>query len=256
MQDVSQGVNPVLNESETAYCANTCAQVRAWGIRKTNSTLLPDRLMHARERSESYCRSSFYTCYFKAKNKIMKNAILIFSLLVLSGCAENMFAQPVAEVLSKTTDGKILLEKWRKVKERAILEAGAAMDFGSPRKIRKGKNPEIVVRRDEIYLNGKRLRFGDSLENWKKVIRGNARCFDGGMILCLWDDLGIEVGTKHGSEKEVISMNLIFNLPEEDKDLGKTEYPDGTPAEKFPEYATRDVFPVFFWSWMDSESTR
>lgn len=175
----------------------------------------------------------------------MKNAILIFSLLVLSGCAENMFAQPVAEVLSKTTDGKILLEKWPKLKERAILEAGAAMDFGSPRKIRKGKNPEIVVRRDEIYLNGKRLRFGDSLENWKKVIRGNPRCFDGGMILCLWDDLGIEVGTKHGSEKEVISMNLIFNLPEEDKDLGKTEYPDGTPAEKFPEYATRDVFPGF-----------
>lgn len=106
----------------------------------------------------------------------------------------------------------------------------------------KPKEPDIVILKNAVYFNGKMLKFGDSLESWKKIIAGNPRCFPGGMTMCIWDDLGLKVGTTDKMPENVTLLNLHINFSEAEKDEINSAYQAGQTASKRESYLPKKAF--------------
>lgn len=127
------------------------------------------------------------------------------------------------------------------VKELA-MQGGKEAEYILPRKIRLNTAEKLVLSRNQIYFNGKELRIGEPLSSWKDVIPGKPRCIEESIILCLWDDFGLVVGTADKTGKKVRFMNLYLNFMEDERNLVPVNYPDGRPAKKLPDYLPHRAF--------------
>jgi hypothetical protein len=72
--------------------------------------------------------------------------------------------------------------------------------------------PALIIRNQKLYFNGQELVFGETLDSWKTVMRGNPRCLKDGINFCVWDDLGLEVGTEDEKKRIVTSFTMYLNF--------------------------------------------
>lgn len=124
-------------------------------------------------------------------------------------------------------------------------KAGAIPDYGKPRIVPKGAKPEIVIKDDKIMFNGRLLQFGKPINEWKKIFMSKARC-DSNKIAtaCVWDDIGIQAGTKPGGKRGAVTYLTIFlNKRPIDPYKGLvTHNPDGTLITPDVDYAPKQAF--------------
>ena len=135
------------------------------------------------------------------------------------------------------------LELLNELKGKAQEHAGEVKDWGKPRVVARGPKPEIVIKGDQIFIGGTQLKAGESLARWKAVIGGGARCEGSDSISCIWDQLGIEVGTYKNSPNLVSGMQITLNIEPQDP-LFPRPRPEYLPKHPFPGYLELDGFGI------------
>jgi len=137
----------------------------------------------------------------------------------------------VEQFAANDNDQRSLIDRWNELRVKAMQEAGVIKDWGNPRKVGKGARPQIILSKNEIHFDGKKLVLGEPIESWKEKILAKPRCFDNGMTLCVWDEYGLEVGTGYKNLNKVQFMNIYINADHSNENVGKADYPDGRPAK-------------------------
>jgi hypothetical protein len=73
----------------------------------------------------------------------------------------------------------------------------------------------IILMKSTIKIDGKEVWLGDRIENWISTISGKARCSHkrNSLKLCVWDDMGLEIGTDLVDTTRVafVNINLAFD---------------------------------------------
>lgn len=162
----------------------------------------------------------------------MKNSFSIesFFILFLAG----VFAPTAAQSahLAEENDGRQnLMGRLNEVRQKALGELRALEYPDEPRKIKRGAVPELIVIKDEIFFNSKKLKLDEPLTKWKKTIGSTPRCFEDGTIFCVWEDYGLEIGTSAKHPGKVKFINIYISFDPDDQQIGRADYPDGRPAE-------------------------
>lgn len=146
----------------------------------------------------------------------------------------------------KNNDNKAPLgaHLWNEIQRKAAQAVGAAKDFGQPRVVKRGAKPEIILKDSSLSVDGD-LKFGSPIEVWKKKLGGEPRCRGEAprMSICVWDTLGLEVGTNDGSSPTVEFLVVHLSIPTKDpaEALFKTNA-DGTPSAPSIEWRPRNPF--------------
>lgn len=142
---------------------------------------------------------------------------LLFFVLSLN-CPFSLSMQSDATSVKQFEGRGRLITAWTDLKRKAEREIKSAVNASARGRVKKGASPELILMNKLIFFNGRQLQLGSSLESWKKIIPGNPRCFEGKMTLCVWDQLGLEVGTdqKNGQKVQFINISLRFDDTEKD----------------------------------------
>ena len=82
----------------------------------------------------------------------------------------------------------------------------------APAGIRKHAPPVIAVSGADIKINGKTVWFGDTLDSWKRSLGGTPTCYDEGIVICVWHDNGLSLGTddKDKTRGTFMTINLTI----------------------------------------------
>jgi hypothetical protein len=181
----------------------------------------------------------------------MKHILTALMLTSAIGChAEGQ--DPTQESPKKTkqsapsetrTTGDELRELFRK----AAKAAGTIKDNGKPRKVQRGASPEVVIQSSNIIFNGKPLKFGTHIDEWKKVLGGSPRTFQEYPTIFVWDDLGIQIVTANEQVTKVVQMAVYSNQKPKDPYAGMvTVWPDGSPNIPTPDFNPKHIFTGYF----------
>lgn len=129
--------------------------------------------------------------------------------------------------------------------------AGDETQNAQVRLVNRGAKPEILLEGEGIRLNGTDVEIGGAFESWKAALKGNPRCTSkkNGIALCVWDDLGIEVGTGVRDQNKVTFLNVHFYVPsptglEPVPTFSGREPPPARPRKAFPGYLQLDGFGI------------
>lgn len=168
----------------------------------------------------------------------MKQLIwILFLLSTVSACNAE----------SPSPDNKPLMQDvWNKALRKAAQGANAFKNYGKPRVIPKGAKPEIIVKGNEIFINGTSVAIGQPIDKWKNALPKTAICRGQVRQVCKWDLLGIEVSTQSLSNTAVFDVIFYFNLEQHESWTYATERPDGTPATPPIDYRPKHPFPGYF----------
>lgn len=176
----------------------------------------------------------------------MKTEKFVFFLVILMFCFEitNVIAQ-VHDPVDKKSNKENAWDKISELKKKAMLELGMIKSAESKKNVKKGKRPEIILLQDKIYFNAKELRLGYSLESWKKIIPGAPRCNGPKISLCIWDELGIDIGLASEGAHKVKFLNIQISMSKGDKEKNNVNYPDGRRAGELLDLNPYNVFPGY-----------
>lgn len=126
---------------------------------------------------------------------------------------------------------------------KASEEAEAAKDYGQARIVPRGASPEIVIQRDQISVNGKGLKLGESLDKWIKALPTEPVCDRGGpRVLCNWHTLGIQVLTDRQRNEVVVEVGIYVALESNEMWKYFTRTPDGRPIEPPTDWKPKNAF--------------
>ena len=171
---------------------------------------------------------------------MFKYLIFMASLLSSSSLLASALESEIQNI--KQLDEQSVLESLNILKSRATSVLQSARRVEKSRVVKKGAHPEVIIIKDSLYFNGEKLKFGDALGDWKKIISGNPRCFDGAMISCVWDDLGLEIGTDMGRNQRVKFINIYFRMFEIYEGVGKLEGKVGEEPQEAAYWVPRGIF--------------
>jgi hypothetical protein len=165
--------------------------------------------------------------------------------------------EEIYERAKKRNGGKepTKLDLFNELMQKAAEETGAIEDYGKPRIVARGAKPEIIIKGDQITINGQPVGIGKSIEIWKRAMPGKPRCEKEYMdVICEWDGLGIKVYARSGGELAVLEFKTFLNLQRREAwDIPATSAPDGTkilppnkyqPSQSFPGYLELDGFGI------------
>lgn len=192
---------------------------------------------------------------------------LVCSLLIASNVAWCCSAagahdESLLAISVPKSKGPSLLNKYNQVVRDAFNAANQTLTTLEPRRIPKGRLPEIVLRKDQIFFDGKELSLGKPLQEWLSVLPPLPRCtqFSPKLKSCDWDDLGITV-TVNALTYKVDRLDIQFQKPiisdaekivtEQDKLEGKKLPLGSEPAGTFNGYFELDGYAIdngtMFW---------
>lgn len=89
----------------------------------------------------------------------------------------------------------------------------------SPEKSQRPKFPvAIEIANSTISVNGRKLWLGNSLNSWKSALPGSFRCVSesNSVVICVWDELGIVIGTDDIEKTKANYLKLLLLLDKED----------------------------------------
>jgi len=168
----------------------------------------------------------------------MKKRLLMAKLVcgLVAACGEKL--EPSRPSPPNVVTG---LDLWGQAKQ-AGKHIKALLDADKARVVQRGAKPEIIIKNDQILINGKPVAMGQSIEGWKVAIPGKHRCDrDYGIVGCRWDELGITLLEKGGSVFE-FSIDFILAPWREFEHTG----PDGVVIPAFPDPRPKHPFRGYF----------
>lgn len=114
-----------------------------------------------------------------------------------------------------------------------------------PRVVARGARPAIEVRNAKIFVNERVLSLGDPLDAWLKAVPSTPRCNSSksDATLCIWDDLGIAVGTSPTNPTIAKFLNVSVNLEPADPLFPDRPRPF-RPKQAFPGYLELDGYGI------------
>lgn len=125
-----------------------------------------------------------------------------------------------------------MLDRWNEAKHQAALATGAITAPSTPRHVKRYAKPEIIIKGENIFFEGKLLEFGRPLTSWKNILKRKPHCDETGTEWCVWQDLGLKASTRWNSKFGVSTIIIMMNISENFPDETKTPYPDGTPDNR------------------------
>jgi hypothetical protein len=97
----------------------------------------------------------------------------------------------------------------------ALIILGSSNDSSASPEQETPPRRSIVIKESVIKIDGKEVWLGDKVENWLAAIPGKARCSHetNSLKFCVWDDLGLEIGTNLEDTTRVkfANINLAFD---------------------------------------------
>ncbi len=137
------------------------------------------------------------------------------------------------------------LELLNELMGKAQEEVSDKKPTRQPRIIARGARPAIEVRNDKIFVNERALSLGAPLEIWLKAIPSTPRCdaSKGDATLCIWDTLGIAIGTSPTSPTITKFLNVSVNLEPADPLFPDRPRPF-RPKQAFPGYLELDGYGI------------
>lgn len=122
---------------------------------------------------------------------------------------------------------------------------------GRVRSINSGAMPEILLEEERVRVNGKHVDLGGALQSWIAALGSAPKCIaqKNGIALCVWEDLGIEVGTGVRDQNKAKFFNVYFQIPspgglEPVSTSSGREPPPARPRKAFPGYLQLDGFGI------------
>lgn len=166
----------------------------------------------------------------------MMRRILLFIFLMI-------FLLPFTSAQTKISKGNTAAEDltvsdfWHKAMKKAAEATGTEYTDPHqevPRVVPRGGKPEIILAGDGILFNGKRLKLGQSANQWDEILPGDRRCDNrDDPNACAWDELGILVGFSYSKPKKITFVTFYLRLKMPDLyESAVTDLPDGTPLKK------------------------
>ena len=148
---------------------------------------------------------------------------------------------------SNTGDKPLMQDVWSEVLKKAAQGSGGFKHYGKPRIVAKGAKPEIILKEKSIYINGKPVAIGQTIEAWKKALPGKAICDTSSpRVRCVWDDLGIDIVTVSDKNLAVSQFQIYFNRKQREPWTYATTRPDGTPATPPKDDRPKHPYPGYF----------
>lgn len=134
------------------------------------------------------------------------------------------------------------IELLNELAAKGAEEVGAIKDYGKPRRVAGGAKPEIVIKEGDIQIDGKAVAFGANLSEWTRALPKNRRCLSkkNDLTLCLWDDIGIAVGTSLRHPTLVKFIAIYLNA--EERPPWDPRLPDGSTMPAPPDYRPKGLF--------------
>lgn len=130
----------------------------------------------------------------------------------------------------------------QRLKQKASKKIKEMMEAGQPRIVPRSAKPEIILKNDQIRIDGKLVVMGEPIERWKAAIPGKYRCKgEHGDIACDWDDLGITLLAERGMVKH---FTVYFNLTPW-MEFARTG-PDGAWVPPYPDTRPKHPFRGYF----------
>jgi hypothetical protein len=146
----------------------------------------------------------------------------------------------------KADSGPSVGERLHSAFEKAAKAVGATKEYGTPRKVARGAQPEIVLKDGTIRFNGRPLVFGRPLAEWREIIGKGDVCSPKSELpaWCKWDALGIEIVGSINRPLEVMVLNVRFNRdPEEGLYDLRAHDASGKPID--PVWLSKGIYPGF-----------
>jgi hypothetical protein len=164
---------------------------------------------------------------------MVKDSLLVLLLAMATACGNAKDAPVPASSLQA--------ESLLRLREVAAARIKVFPSYDKPRIVPRGAKPEIIVKGDQLFIEGKHVAIGQPLEIWKQAIRGAPRCDDTLNLSCDWDDLGLTLLTEGGVVKQI---EVYFNL--EPWGNFAERAPDGTPIPPTRDPRPKHPFPGYF----------
>lgn len=165
-------------------------------------------------------------------NRILPSLVFAF---MLTSCN----AEDTAAAFGSASVGAIRAA-WHEISQHAI----ALVRPTEPRKVARGAQPEIILNRAGIHINGKTIALGQTLAEWKNVIPGTPRCKtpeENDSYSCMWDQLGIYLLVYRDT---VFEFNVFFYLSpwSDSESIGA----DGTVYPAKPDWRPKHPYTGYF----------
>jgi hypothetical protein len=178
----------------------------------------------------------------------MTNLLAPLMLMLVMGChVEGQGPVQSTEKQASSDEKGMTVGQPREFLRRAIEVAGEIKDYGKPRVVQRGANPELIIHSSEISFNGKPLKLGAHIDEWKKVFGASPRSFPKHPTSYVWDDLGIEIVTEHEQVTKVVQLTVYLNQKPKDPYAGMvTVRPDGSPIMPLPDFNPKNMFRGYF----------
>jgi hypothetical protein len=165
---------------------------------------------------------------------------MFMAAFIFSSATSIWAASPVEAAVKEELLQENVLDQFNVIRKMAAEEISTLKNPLVPRKVKKDRQPKIVLTQNKIYFNESEMKMGGSISSWKKIIAGNPRCITSSIIFCIWDDLGLEVGTDSKINQHVRFVNLHLNFSEEDESLARVTTKSSEEAGL--KYSPRQVF--------------
>lgn len=135
------------------------------------------------------------------------------------------------------------LELFNELMGKAQEQVGAVKDYGKPRVVARGGQPEVVVQGSQVLVNGKSLTIGtSSINDWRAVLGPESRSETGTYAIYLWDRYGIALSAQE-KRNTVTQLEISLNL--EPKEPWIPLRPDGSTKAEPPDYRPKNPFPGY-----------
>lgn len=105
-------------------------------------------------------------------------------------------------------------EKFEDLRNKTGDVMEAVRTIGRARRIEKDEKPGIVISGSKLYFNKKLLEFGVVLDKWTGILPGQPRCIKERRTVCIWENIGLLVGSDDKTPPHVEFLNIHLSIPE------------------------------------------
>ena len=178
--------------------------------------------------------------------RIRNVAFFLVMLMVYGPTLAFSGVQAAEKSAAQNQENNGFFEKLDALKNRAISETQGVKNQIAPRVVAKEKKPEVIIKNESIYFNGVKLALGDSLQTWKDALSGKPRCNKGRIVVCVWEEYGLQLGTDDSLNPRARFLNIYVSfVDDEGNDLGRSFYPDGKSNLAINDWQVHEVFPGY-----------
>lgn len=158
------------------------------------------------------------------------------------------------------------LDIFHELQRKAAEKVGLIKSYDKPRIVEKGAKPEIIIKGDQIIINGEKIAIGEPVSRWRAILGPESRKEEGLSSTYFWEQLGLKLWVR-GKSNRVTTLDVFLNL--EPKEPWEPLLPDGSTMPEPPDFRPKKAFSGYleldgygidaktkFWEIRESSSSK